>query len=1310
MKLKYTFFFILVILFSQLYATNINKYTFRKGETVKINNVCNGKIILKDLSKHSEPIIDTFNGKNISWKIPVNSNYQSVGVYSVVNNQERFETFFRIVSNDILTCYRIDHEKFKGLDVFKLDGGMSAEYAVQKSLASLCGGVSHTWEIGPGGGPNPVLGTPDFLQKSISYTVDLYDKHIGKNNEIETVIISTGVPSIPYLSAAMNAPVLPIHFLASANSSKEIAGILDYSSNKGTPCYATLGYDASMDNVGVSWIKLLDLPKEYEEFIKRHKVKNVIIAGVGEEGKGESYCRKIASSGIPGADYVDGSIYFLYTQGGSKKDIETISKNIVDYSTLKLDNGRMLADWECGVVDSQINNIAFSVNEKTQANVYSLVAPNNMISMYDLSANVVILHIEKNSKDKKIDLKGAYLNEYLISQPIFELYQNYIPLLYWQFNSPSSTISRFDNLVNKLNKEYNYIFNKDEDNVTVNARIGKYELITELKKLNYNKIRKREDNIEELWDLKDGINSPCENVANEIITNIGISNFKKWVKNIKPIGINELSKISNSTKGIIFEPIEKKVENKSLPYLNSALSVDERVNDLLSRMTLEEKIAQVNMNSVNSFLNSKLGYGVVNAPFVGAPAVAKSVIEIKKHAKRNMRLWIPPIFSTECIHGFLSYGATIFPHALAQGSTWNTELITRMSSMIAYEASLAGIDQQLSPLFDVVRDPRYGRTEESYSEDPYLTGVIGCAYVKGTQGNPEQTKIGLPKNKLIATGKHFAGYSAPQSGINLAPASLGEREMRSIFLPPFERVVKEANIYSIMPSYNEVDGIPAHSSKFLLDQVLRKEWGFKGYVFADYGGVPMLSYYQKIAKDWKEAAKIAINTGVDVDAPGGDSYRYLLELIQNGEVKEETLDESVKRVLRIKFMAGLFEKELPDIEYLKNNIHSEKAINLAREVVEESVILLKNNGILPLKNNINNIAVIGPNANQVQYGDYSYTKNNSSGVTVFQGIKDILPEKKVQYAKGCPISSINREGFTEAIKLAKESDLVVYVMGEGSCTLLGIGWGDDSADMNGEPPTSGEGYDVTDLNPYGVQRELLQKIKETGKPVVLILIHGRPWSIEWEKNNVDAIIEAWYPGERGGEAIAKIIAGLVNPSGRLTVTIPRSVGHLPMIYNHKPSAKGFYKNRGSIDKPGRDYVFSTPDPLFCFGHGLSYSEFKYSNLKLSSKELSPNDTLMVEVNVKNISDIDGKEVVQVYINDKVSSVTTPVMELKGFDKLYIKAGETKKVKISIPIAELGLWNRDMKYVVEPGDFEVLVGRSSDNILLKDCFTVKDNKL
>lgn len=439
-------------------------------------------------------------------------------------------------------------------------------------------------------------------------------------------------------------------------------------------------------------------------------------------------------------------------------------------------------------------------------------------------------------------------------------------------------------------------------------------------------------------------------------------------------------------------------------YKDPKAPVEARVKDLMQRMTLEEKVEQMSMTGLSDFPKSTAVYGVCDSPFEGLEKIVEQSARAKRHARENTRLGIPPIQIAECLHGQLAYGATIFPQAIAQGSTWNPELIEEMASVIAYEASASGVDQALSPLFDLIRDPRYGRNEECFAEDPYLVGEMGSAFVIGMQGKPEQTRIAIPAHKLMCTAKHFAGYSVPWAGINLAPASLGEREMRTLHLAPFRKVVEEANVYAVMPSYNEVDGVPAHANHFLLTQVLRNEWDFQGYVFSDYGGLSQLYNFHKIAKDKPEAAQRAVEAGVDLEAARPEIYSHLVELVKDGTVSEKLIDQSVSRILTAKFKAGLFEKPYPEVANIRKRVHLPAHRELSQKIAEESIILLQNeNRTLPLDiSRLKNIAVIGPNADQVQYGDYSYTRDNQSGVTVLEGIKQFAGNRaQVHYAKGC---------------------------------------------------------------------------------------------------------------------------------------------------------------------------------------------------------------------------------------------------------------------------------------------------------------------
>jgi len=755
-------------------------------------------------------------------------------------------------------------------------------------------------------------------------------------------------------------------------------------------------------------------------------------------------------------------------------------------------------------------------------------------------------------------------------------------------------------------------------------------------------------------------------------------------------------------------------QSKAQIYKDPSASIEERVQDLLSRMTLDEKIAQMNMRSLKDLqfdkngqatdsslfsVFGKDGIGFLESPFTQVEDVGKRGLVADIYHRERTRLGIPCIQIGECLHGQLALGATIFPQAIAQGSTWNPALIEEMANIIAIEASASGVDQALSPLFDLGRDPRFGRIEECYGEDAYHVSRMGVAFVKGMQGDPIQTQKSLTRNKLICTAKHFAGYSVPIAGMNIAPSSIGEREMRSLHLPPFESVVKEGNIYAIMPSYNEVDGVPAHSNHWLLQTILRDEWGFQGMVFSDYCGIMMLKDLHFTAESAQEGARQALEAGVDVEAPSPWGYGTLKELLSEG-LDPTLIDSAVARVLRIKFKAGLFEKPYINPSQINKIVHTPQHIHVAQSIAEESVILLKNEkNILPLdKHTVKSIAVIGPNANQVQFGDYSPTKNNKYGITVLEGIRgEVGLDVQINYAKGCGITELNKDGFEEAIDVATQSDLVVLVMGGTSAPLSGIGWGEDDPQ---DAPTCGEGFDRTELDFPGVQSELIKAIHTTGKPIILIMIHGRPYTINWEKENIPAILEAWYPGEQGGIAISNILFGKVNPSGRLPVSVPQSVGHVPFFYDHKFSGTGYYNDPGSKEKPGHNYVFSTPEPLFPFGYGLSYTTFSYNDLKIQKHTYKAGEPVHISMRIKNTGARAGKEVVQLYIRDLVSSTTTPVKKLRAFRKVELNSGEEQEIEFTLSPEDFELWNSQMQRVIEPGEFEIMIGQSSQNILLR----------
>lgn len=758
------------------------------------------------------------------------------------------------------------------------------------------------------------------------------------------------------------------------------------------------------------------------------------------------------------------------------------------------------------------------------------------------------------------------------------------------------------------------------------------------------------------------------------------------------------------------------IAQQKFPYLNPALPAEARVADLLARMTLDEKIAQMSMarlkdldmdekgilkeeSMVKNF--GEAGLGFLKNAFIGAEDMAKSGEVADRYLRTKTRLGIPAVQIAECLHGYMVYGATIFPQAIAQGSTWNPDLIRKMSGIIAAESAVTGVDQALSPLFDIANDPRYGRMEECYGEDPFLVAEMGKAFVIGMQGDPEITKSHIPDHHIICTAKHFVAYGTPVAGLNQAPVEIGPRSLRSLHLYPFEKAVKEANVYSVMPTYNEIDGIPMIANRYLLRDVLRGEYGFNGYTISDYESVRHLETKHRISGSKPETAMIALKAGVDLEAPQPYAYPELKKLVEEGKIDVKLIDEAVTHILTVKFKAGLFDKPYKAPEKINELIHTGEAISLAREIAEESVVLLKNeNGILPLDLSVfKSIAVIGPNADKAQYGDYSVTKNKTSGITLLDGIKNITKDKvKVSYSPGCGITSLDTTGFKEAVEMASRSDIVVLAVGGTSFLYSDI---KGEGNIPGDQPTCGESHDRSDLTPPGVQPQLIRAICNTGKPVILVLINGRAYDLRWEKEHIPAILEAWYPGEQGGNAIARILTGEVNPSGKLTVSFPQSVGHVPVFYNHKPTGRGDSRRGGSPGKPGMSYVFSSTDPLFPFGFGLSYTQFEYSGLKINRKEFSGSDTIHLSVNVRNTGKIAGKEVIQVYINDKVSSVTTPVKALKGFKKVEIAPGKTGVAGISIPCKELGLWNVNMDYVVEPGEFEIMVGASAEDIRLTD---------
>ncbi len=723
-------------------------------------------------------------------------------------------------------------------------------------------------------------------------------------------------------------------------------------------------------------------------------------------------------------------------------------------------------------------------------------------------------------------------------------------------------------------------------------------------------------------------------------------------------------------------------------------------------MSLEEKIAQMrhihfasynveghlDLNKLNSFVKGN-SFGCIEAFPYSAEEYSKTIYEAQKYMKEKTRLGIPVLPVMEALHGTVQDGCTIFPQAIALGSSFNPELVREMAESIALDVKAIGAKQVLAPDLDLARELRWGRVEETYGEDPYLVSVMGVAYVQG-----------LRKHGIICTPKHYIGHGTPTGGLNLSPVAGGKRELLNLYMQPFEKVIKEGNPLSIMNCYSTYDCEPVAASPYLLTELLRNELHFKGYVYADWGSVGMLETFHRTAANGKEAARQAVVAGIDMEAGSGSRhYENLINLVNNNELNISYIDSAVSHILYAKFESGLFEDPLPDTLKVRAKMHSPQSIKLAKKIADESAVLLKNeNAVLPLNlESLKSITIIGPNADVAQFGDYTWGVENAGagGVTPLKGISNLVGDRvKVRYAKGCDLVSNDVRGFPEAIKAAKKSDVALVFLGSQSALL--------SRETN-SVPTCGESFDLSDLNLTGVQEQLVQKIYKTGTPVVLVLVTGRPYAIPWEKEHLPAIIVQWYPGEEGGNSIADILFGKVNPSGKLPISFPQSTGQTPVYYNYLPSDKGYYNQKGSPDKPGRDYVFSNPYSLYPFGYGLSYTSFEFSHFQLSKQLYGLKDTVYVHFEIKNTGNREGQEVAQLYIRDLVSSIETPVQQLKAFQKVGLVKGEVAQVTLSVPVSELYLYNRDYKRVVEPGDFELQVGSSSQNIHYKQVFTVYD---
>lgn len=735
------------------------------------------------------------------------------------------------------------------------------------------------------------------------------------------------------------------------------------------------------------------------------------------------------------------------------------------------------------------------------------------------------------------------------------------------------------------------------------------------------------------------------------------------------------------------------------------------VRELLSRMTLEEKVAQLCAVHAHRLLEGKKfseekakalignGIGQITRLF-GSPELEpeQAVIlgnDIQRFLKEKTRLGIPAMVHEECLSGLLSKGATVFPQAIGLASTFNPQLVQRMTSLIRETMRALGVHQGLAPVLDIPRDPRWGRTEETFGEDPYLVSRIGSAYIRGLQG--EDLRHGI-----VATAKHFTAYGISEGGRNLAPAKVGERELREVFLFPFEVAVREAGVRSIMNAYHEIDGVPCAASSFLLTKILREEWGFGGIVVSDYEAVRMLFTFHRVAKDEKEAAILALKAGIDVELPDADCFPHLVAAVREGYISEELLDAAVQRVLTLKYELGLFDSlPLASPESIAL-LDAPKNRELAREIARASCVLLKNDGILPLRKDITSLAVIGPNAhNPVHlHGDYSYTTHVPSvlawkgkearwelvvpTVTVLEGIRlKVSPETQVFYAQGCDLTASTEEGVREALDVAKNAEVIIAVLGERSGLF--------------RQSLSGEGSDRTELALPEAQRNLLKALYGLGKPIVLVLVNGRPLELSWEHEHIPAILEAWYPGEEGGNAIADILFGDYNPSGKLPISFPKASGQVPVYYNRKPTSFS-------------EYLSCDAEPLFPFGHGLSYTTFAYRDLEVRPEKVRGLEEVTIRCTVENVGGREGEEVVQLYIRDLVASCARPRQELKGFVKVRLAPGERKTVTFTLFPEQLAFYDAHMRLVVEPGVFEVMIGASSRDIRLSGVFEVLEERV
>lgn len=727
-------------------------------------------------------------------------------------------------------------------------------------------------------------------------------------------------------------------------------------------------------------------------------------------------------------------------------------------------------------------------------------------------------------------------------------------------------------------------------------------------------------------------------------------------------------------------------------YKNSKAPIDARVEDLLSRMTLEEKVMQMQNIPIGKLheIADRFGensYGSTHDMDHNAYDAALIYKTLAEHLKKNNRWGIPMINCCEGIQGLLQNECTLFPHAIAQASTWNPALIEEMTSACGREARAIGIRQVLSPVLDVARELRWGRVEETYGEDPFMIVEMAKAFVNGYQGEG-----------VLAMPKHFVAHGSPSGGLNCASVAGGPREFRSIYLYPFRRVIAECKPGAIMSCYSAYDGEPMTGSRYYMTDVLRGELGHTGYCYSDWGSVERIKTFHNAVATPEEAAMQAAYAGIDINTDW--TYQTLVNSVREGKLSEEVINTNVRRILRTKFMLGLFEDSEVNPDDVKKVVRSKEHVALAKRVAEESIILAENkNDILPLNlEKYKKLAIVGPNGHYALMGDYAWVRpDGEEGIDLYEGLVEAVGEKAtVTYTEGCDWWSQDDSHIPEAVKAVEDADIAIVAVGTRS-TFLGRG---------GDKNTAGEAYDLSSLELPGRQLDLIKAVKAIGKPMIVVFITGKPLVMTYVQENADAALVQFCGGEQQGAAMADVLLGNVNPSGKLTVSFPRSTGNTPCFYNHYLTDRDFWDQPGTPADPKMRYIFDIPQPVWNFGHGLSYTTFEYSDIEVDNKEPKATDTITVKVTVTNTGNREGKEVVQLYVRDIVSSVSTPVQQLKGFSKVNLQPGESKVVEIKLPMKELALWNAKMEEVVEPGDFELQIGTASNNIYWTTTITVK----